>query len=166
MNAITNSSVVSFYPRLAYANESLVVDGYDVPEPNPYSFTISPSNSGWTKPCGLYCPMLRRITFGDQGVATYPWSHRPKESRPTTAWGAPSWSSSSASNNPLVNVRNWGERYSRATRGWRREPSPVRTTDLRLQEPLRWRMSTTCSNPHCSHNVLAEERALYLGPYL
>lgn len=169
MNAITARSVVSFYPRLVFANESLIFQGHSPIEPHPYTFTLTSTNSAWTKPCGPYCPMLRRITYGDPGVATYTWSPRLADARlewsGQNAWSGSEWPAPSvwSSTTPLVRMGEWGKRY---VEGWGTTAAPERPTDLRLQELLQWRISNRCNNPHCSNRNQSGERSRYLGPYV
>lgn len=140
MNAITPFQVVSFYPRLTYANESMEVDRVVEPRERQLSVALTASNAHWTKPCGYYCPMRWRKTFGDPGVATYSWSPYPRQ--PKSDWN---------NHSTLVTVGKWGDKL---IPGWNTAPPPIPTEDLRLQQPLRWRISSTCSNPHCANHQL------------
>lgn len=156
MNAITAHNVFSFYPRLTYANESLIFEGQEAIEPLPYSFVLTEINSKWTKACGVYCPMVPRTTYGDPGCAVYPWSYSASQGH-NSKWVA---------DTSLVKVGEWGRKYTAATLGWGREPTVVKTEDLRLQELFRWRISSRCYNAHCPNAMLREQRQQYLGRYL
>jgi hypothetical protein len=131
MNAITHDAVFSFFPRLTYANEALVVSrvtegGMNVDELKVGGgVQLYSNNAHWTRDCGLYCPMKRRKTFDDLGVARYRWS--PLE-------------------NDLNEYNEWGNKIF---------DEPVRSLatewDLMYSAMETWRILDRCVNPHCDN---------------
>ncbi|RXW13432.1 hypothetical protein EST38_g12421 [Candolleomyces aberdarensis] len=74
MNAITSTLVVSFYPRLTFANEALQIEQVAVDDPLATAGVATfDSNSHWERPCGSYCPTKKRKPFDDDGAAIYCW---------------------------------------------------------------------------------------------
>ncbi|KAJ2919809.1 hypothetical protein MD484_g571, partial [Candolleomyces efflorescens] len=79
MNAISGDTVYSFYPRTTLQGEGLEVMGRLAKEPGGRQtgkdVVLSTRNDHWTRSCGVYCPMMHRKTYQDQGVARYRWSY-------------------------------------------------------------------------------------------
>ncbi|KAJ2913797.1 hypothetical protein MD484_g6604, partial [Candolleomyces efflorescens] len=93
MNAITYDAIFSFFPRLTYANEALVMSrvtdagtSHDQLRAGG-GVRLYTDNAHWTKPCGPYCPMKRRKTFDDPGVARYRWSPLQNDLNEYNEWG-------------------------------------------------------------------------------
>ncbi|KAF6754976.1 hypothetical protein DFP72DRAFT_1123600 [Ephemerocybe angulata] len=87
MNAIIPGSVIVFYPRLTFANDSLAVEGVEGGErTDNLTFAVSDTNAGWTKPCGIYCPTIWRKSVEDRGAASYSWSYLHPDAPKPSYW--------------------------------------------------------------------------------
>ncbi|KAJ3531224.1 hypothetical protein NMY22_g8245 [Coprinellus aureogranulatus] len=81
MVAISHDTIVSYYPRLTFANEGLLVNsGVRADDAATMSITLDEedveihlSNYHWTKPCGPYCPELWRCNYDDEGALKVHW---------------------------------------------------------------------------------------------
>lgn len=158
MNAITAHAVVSFYPRLSMINESLLVDNRDADDAMLHSFDVTSTNSHWTKPCGLYCPAVWRKSYGDPGVAMYPWNPASKPAKPDSSlpFGNP---------RPLE-IGHWGPPSMWPPLSVPSIQPTASPTDIRFQEAVRWRIKARCDNPHCPNSVLRSRREAVLGLHL
>ncbi|KAF6752797.1 hypothetical protein DFP72DRAFT_849572 [Ephemerocybe angulata] len=135
MNALTSTTIGSYYPRLMFRNESLCLEGFDLsklpPTIRPPTFALFPDNSHWTNACGVYCPATWRKTYNDRGLARYRWSVRSQTAGPAPLWGMP----------PDVDPRH---------------------EQLWKGELLSWKMRRRCANPHCPNMVLYDSRQQFL----
>lgn len=142
MNAITHDAVFSLYPRLTYANEALVVGritsaGVGIGELRVGGgVKIYRNNSHWTKPCGLYCPMRRRKTYDDEGVARYRWCASQDDLNVYNKWG------NATTDEPARGV--------------------VTEWDLMYSSMETWQVFDKCQNPHCEHAVKYDRRSQYV----
>ena len=133
MNVITSSRVISFYPQLSLAGRSLVREGQDLEEVRSStdpSVQHSASNNDWNEKCGVYCPAIRRKTYGDVGIAQYCWS---QTLLPLTT--------------PLFPYPH-------------EDTSPCNADELLLQEHVEWTLAKRCSNRFCpvslDHDVISQ----------
>lgn len=137
MNAITETTIITLYPRVTFQDEGLVLQGQnmgEVQQMTPSSASLAADNSHWKKECGIYCPEIWRKTYGNKGIAQYPWSQK-------LACFAPATFASAT--------------FGGIGRG-RREKERL------LEELLEWRLSARCMNPVCSNKIKHNARAKYL----
>ncbi|KAJ3520267.1 hypothetical protein NMY22_g12830 [Coprinellus aureogranulatus] len=92
MNAVTPDHVVSFYPGATYARSSILRGGVqrsDLQADDPVltmGLEVVADNGDWKRECSHWCPMARRKTYGDEGVATYRW-YDDLDTSDTLSWG-------------------------------------------------------------------------------
>ncbi|KAJ3514166.1 hypothetical protein NMY22_g14830 [Coprinellus aureogranulatus] len=137
MNAITADTVISFYPRLTFKSEGLVLQGKDVDvlQDACGRATLTGSNAHWTRKCGIYCPEIWRKSCGDGGIAQYPWSQRLRCLEPQPLFPVP-----------------WGERLVRL-------PGD---SDPLLDELVFWKFLDECRAPDCPNRMKHDARSQYL----
>ncbi|KAJ3507551.1 hypothetical protein NMY22_g16897 [Coprinellus aureogranulatus] len=83
MVAISHDTIVSFYPRLIFANEGILTNtavkagdsssSTVMPDEEYEDFELHFNNHHWTKPCGPYCPEILRCTYDDEGTMKIHW---------------------------------------------------------------------------------------------
>lgn len=79
MNILTHNSILSFYPGLSFANYGLWSDDITLSDEECIEVGLDSAmisiddNATWSKPCGLYCPMLWRKPLYDRGIAEFSW---------------------------------------------------------------------------------------------
>ncbi|KAF6747084.1 hypothetical protein DFP72DRAFT_854771 [Ephemerocybe angulata] len=135
MNALTSTTLGSYYPRLTFRNESLSLEGFDqstLPASvRPPTFALYPDNSHWSNPCGIYCPATWRKTRNDRGLALYRWSAHPQAESPPQFWGRPA-------------------------------VSDVQQEHLWTADLLSWKLCHRCANPNCPNMGLYDSRSQFL----
>lgn len=87
MTILTATQLISLFPRLLIHNEALIVDtpldvSPTVEKQESQGLRLVGSNSHWTSPCGVYCPMRWRKTYGDPGFARLTWHDKRARPRP------------------------------------------------------------------------------------
>lgn len=148
MNALTAMEIVSFYPQLTLAGQSLTVEGS---ETEGCTLSSGPplmcydDNSHWTKGCGPYCPMVWRKTFDDDATAVYRWRF---DGAPRRRRG--------------VDMDSWGP----ALKGWgdSLEWDDGHDSEFLHERLLVWRIKSRCLNETCDNMRLYERRMKYLVP--
>ncbi|KAJ3529761.1 hypothetical protein NMY22_g8859 [Coprinellus aureogranulatus] len=84
MVAISHDTMVSYYPRLMFANEGLLCNAsVEADSDSATSISITSedeevelmfNNYHWSKPCGPWCPALWRCTYDDEGALKLHWN--------------------------------------------------------------------------------------------
>ncbi|RXW14063.1 hypothetical protein EST38_g11794 [Candolleomyces aberdarensis] len=151
MTFITANDIISFFPRMMLANECMVVDNAGdidsiVANLKEQGQRVLDSNRHWKTPCGSFCPMRWRKTFGDEGMVRFRWHARRNVHSPQD----------------LSNSQSWNWRSSAGSID--DDEDAIDRHDIMYRDQLKWRIWNRCENPNCSNAIHAAQRAEFLQP--